>query len=184
MIEFDCALATDTPGGPKISMMVATNSIRGSIFAVVARRKGGQDDYVMQSFQICSIGWVLSRQNCNVTRSQTRCGKCFDQTVSIHSSDCDCNAQRVERELGAWRTSEFDNSRTASGIPRSRLSEIPDSSWIGSCVDGLDGTPLCRGRKQVPSEGNWENALTFYLLQGLHWRSCAIWRSVLGAQPF
>ena len=32
-------------------MMVATDSIHGSIFAVVARRQGGQDDYVMQSFQ-------------------------------------------------------------------------------------------------------------------------------------
>ena len=42
MIEFDYASATDTPGGPKISMMVATDSIHGSIFAVVARRKGGR----------------------------------------------------------------------------------------------------------------------------------------------
>ena len=48
VIDFDYAIATDTPGGPKISMMVATDSIHGSIFAVVARRKGGQDDYVMQ----------------------------------------------------------------------------------------------------------------------------------------
>ena len=30
--------------------MVATDSMHGSIFAVVARREGGQDDYVMQSF--------------------------------------------------------------------------------------------------------------------------------------
>ena len=51
MIEFDFAFATDTPGGPKISMMVAVDSIHGSIFAVVTRRKGGQDDHVMQSFQ-------------------------------------------------------------------------------------------------------------------------------------
>ena len=47
--EFDYAFATDTPGDPsrEISMMVAT----GSILAVLARRKGGQDDCVMQSFQ-------------------------------------------------------------------------------------------------------------------------------------
>ena len=51
VIEFDYAFATDTPGGPKISMMVATDSIHGSIFAVVAWRKGGQDHHVMQSFQ-------------------------------------------------------------------------------------------------------------------------------------
>ena len=45
MIEFDYAFATDTPGDPnwRISMMVATDSVHGSIFAVVARRKGGQD---------------------------------------------------------------------------------------------------------------------------------------------
>ena len=48
VIEFDYAFATDTPGDPnrKISMMVATDSNHGSIFAVVARRTGGQDDYV------------------------------------------------------------------------------------------------------------------------------------------
>ena len=51
MIEFDHAFATDTLGGPKMSMMVATDSIHGSICADVARRKGGQDEYVMQSFQ-------------------------------------------------------------------------------------------------------------------------------------
>ena len=37
---------------------------------------------------------------------------------SIHSSDCACKAKRLERELGAWRTSEFDNSGTASGISK------------------------------------------------------------------
>ena len=46
VIEFDCALATDTLGDPirQISMMVATDSMHGSIFAFVARRKGCQDD--------------------------------------------------------------------------------------------------------------------------------------------
>ena len=43
VIEFDYAFATDTSGGPKISMMVATDSIHGSIDAVVIRN-GGQDD--------------------------------------------------------------------------------------------------------------------------------------------
>ena len=44
VIEFDYAFATDTSGGPKISMMVATDSIHGSIYAHVIRRNGGQDD--------------------------------------------------------------------------------------------------------------------------------------------
>ena len=56
-------LRNDIPGDTnrKISMMVATDSIHGSIFAVVARENGGQDDNVMQSFQKkMLIGWVWS----------------------------------------------------------------------------------------------------------------------------
>ena len=66
VIEFDCAFATDTLGGPKISMMVATDSVHGSIFAVVERRIGGQDDYVMQSFQnyIDRLGLVMAELKC------------------------------------------------------------------------------------------------------------------------
>ena len=44
VIEFAYAFATDSP---KITMMVATDYIHGSMFAVVARRRGGQDDNVM-----------------------------------------------------------------------------------------------------------------------------------------
>ena len=67
MIEFDYAFATGTPSGPKISMMVATDSIHGSIFAVVARRKGGQDFYVMQSFQNYDdrLGLVRAELKCD-----------------------------------------------------------------------------------------------------------------------
>ena len=48
-------------------MMVATESIHGSIFAVVARKKGGQDDYVMQSFQnyIDRLGLLRAELNCD-----------------------------------------------------------------------------------------------------------------------
>ena len=74
-----------------ISMMVATDSIHGSIFAVVARRKGGQDDHVMQSFQNYIDRLALVRAEC----------KHFDQTVSIHEFDGDCNSERLEREFGA-----------------------------------------------------------------------------------
>ena len=67
VIDFDYAFATDTPGGPKISMMVATDSIHGTIFAVLSRRKGGQDDYVMQSFQnyIDRLGLVKAELKCD-----------------------------------------------------------------------------------------------------------------------
>ena len=40
------------------------------------------------------------------------------------------------------------------------------------------------GCEQFLSEGNRENALSFYPGQGLHWRSGATWRSVLGSKPF
>ena len=66
------------------------------------------------------------------------------------------------------RTSEFDNSGTASGISRSRLNEMQGRSWTGS---------------QFPSEGNQGNAPPFHPRQGLHWRSGANWRNVLGAKP-
>ena len=57
VIEFDYAFAIERPGALKISMMVATDSLHGSIFGVVARRKGGQNVYVMQSLKN-NIGWV------------------------------------------------------------------------------------------------------------------------------
>ena len=140
----------------------------------------------MQSFQnyIGRLGLVMAELKCDQEPSTLNVANALIKRVSIHSSDCDCNAKRLERELGVLRTSEFDKSGTASGILRRHLNEIQDSSWTESCVDGVDGTTLCMGCKQLPSEGNWENALSFSLGQGLHWRSCAIWRSVLGAKPF
>ena len=113
----------------------------------------------MQSFQnyIDRLGLVKAELKMWPGAKHSWCGKCFDQTVSIHSSDCDCNAKRLERqkawkELGARRTIEFNNSGTASGISRSRLNEIQDRSWTGSRVDGLDGTTLCMGELDVSLE--------------------------------
>ena len=186
MIEFDYAFATDTPGGPKISMMVATDSIHGSIFAVVARREGGQDDYVMQSFQnsIDRLGLVKAELKCDQEPTTVDVANALIKRCQSTALIVTATSKRLERELGPWRTSEFDNSRAASGISRSRLNEIQDRSWTGSRVDGLDGTILCMGRKQFPSERDWENALSFCPGQGLQWRSCATWRSALGAKPF
>ena len=69
VIEFDYAFATDIPGDPnrKISMTVATDSIHGLIFAVLARRKGGQDDFVMHSSQnyIDRLGLVRAELKCD-----------------------------------------------------------------------------------------------------------------------
>ena len=71
VIEFDNAFATDKPGCPDISTMVATDSIHGSIFAAVARGKGGQEDHVMQSFQnfIDRLGLVKAELKCDLEPS-------------------------------------------------------------------------------------------------------------------
>ena len=58
MIEFD--YATDMPGDPnrKISMMVATDSIHMSIFAVAARRRVDSTIMWCRVSKIILIGWV------------------------------------------------------------------------------------------------------------------------------
>ena len=69
VIECDYAFAIDTLGDPirKISMLIATDSVHGSIFAVVARREGGQDDHVTQGFQnyIDKLGLVKPKLKCD-----------------------------------------------------------------------------------------------------------------------
>ena len=101
VIEFDYAFATDTPGDPnrKISMMVATG---GSIFDVVAGTQGGQDDYVMQSFQnyIGSAGIGQGRVEVWPRAKHSRCGKHLDQTMSIHDFDGACNSKKDRK--GVW----------------------------------------------------------------------------------
>ena len=119
-------------------MMVATDSIHGSIFAVVARRKGGQDDYVMQSFQnyIDRLGLVKTALKCDQEPSTLDVANALIKRCQSTALICDCHAKRLERELGAWRTSEFDNSGTASGIREA----VSMKCKTGSRVDGLDGT--------------------------------------------
>ena len=99
----------------KISMMVATDSIHGSIFAAVARREGGQGDCVMQSFPnyIDRLGLVRAELKCDQEPSTLDVANTLIKTVSIHEFDGDCNSKRLEREFGAWRRSKFDDSGTA-----------------------------------------------------------------------
>ena len=54
--------------------------------------------------------------------------------MSIHSSDRHCNATRLERKFGRGERAIIQGQ--LSGISRSRLNEIQDRSWTGSCVDG------------------------------------------------
>ena len=78
----------------------------------------------MQSFQdyIDRLGLVKAELKCDQEPSTLDVAN----ALIIRSSDCDCNAKRLEKELGVWRTSDFDNSGTASGISRSRPNEIQD----------------------------------------------------------
>ena len=185
LIEFDCAFATDMTGGPKISMMVATDSIHGSMFAVVARRNGGQDDYVMQSFQnyIDLLGLVNAEMNCDQEPSTLDVANALIKRCHSTALIVTATPKGSKGSLGRGeRANLIIQSGTASGISKSRLNEIQDRCWNGSCVDGLDGPTLCMGCKQLSSEGNQENALSFYPGQGLHWRRRAIWRGVLGSE--
>ena len=79
-------------------MMIATDSIHG---------------YVIRSFQnsIDRLGLVKAELKSN---QEPRCGKFFGQVALFHESCCDCDVKTLERELGAWRTRKFDNSRTAA----------------------------------------------------------------------
>ena len=99
--------------------MVATDSKDGSIFAVVASRKGGQDDYVLQSFQnyIDRLGLGKAELKCDQEPSTLHVANVLIKWCQIHKSCCDCDARRLERELGAWRKSKFHNSGTAASIP-------------------------------------------------------------------
>ena len=72
VIEFDDAFATDTFGdlNNNISMMIATDSIHGSIFAVVARRKRWPGRLCDAEFPKLFWQVGLSKQSYNATRSQ------------------------------------------------------------------------------------------------------------------
>ena len=133
MIEFDYAFATDAPGDSNrnISMMVATDSIHGSIFAVVARRKCDQDDFVMQSFQNYTdrLGLVEAELKCDQVPStldvaNTLIKRCQSTILMVTATP-----KGSKGSFGTWRTIKCDNSGTASSISRSRLTETQDRSW-------------------------------------------------------
>ena len=117
VIEFDYAFATDTLGDPnkQISMMVATDSIHGSILAVVARRKCDQDDFVMQSFQNYT-DLVEAELKCDQVPStldvaNTLIKRCQSTILMVTATPTGSKGS-----FGTWRTSNFDDSGTASSI--------------------------------------------------------------------
>ena len=184
VIDFDYAIATDTLGGPKNSIMVATDSIHGSIFAVVARRKGGQDDYVMQSFQdyIDRLGLVKAELKCDQESSTLDVANALIKRCQSTALIVTATPKGSKRSLGCGGRANLTIQGQLRAFREAVSMKYKTEHWTRSRVDGLDGTTLCMDCQQFPSEGNRGNALSFYQWQGVHWGICAIWRSVLGAR--
>ena len=146
------------------------------MFAVVARRKGGQQDYVMQSFQnyIDRLGLVKAELKCDQEPSTLDVANAL--VKQCQSTILKCSKGSLGRGEGANLTIQGQLRAFREAVSMKYMTKV------GPCVDGLDGSTLCMGCKSFPSERNRENALSFYSGQGLHWRSCAIWSSVLGAK--
>ena len=131
LIEFDYAFATDTPHGPKNSMMVATDSIHGSFFADVAGRKGGQDDYVMQIFKNCidRLDLVKAELKCDQESSTLGVANALIKRCQSTALIVTATPKGSKGSLERGERANFDDSGTASGISRSRLNEVQDRSW-------------------------------------------------------
>ena len=162
-------------------MMVATDSIHGSIFAVVARRKGGQDDHVMQSFQnyIDRLGLVRAELKCDQEPStldvaNTLIKRCQSTILMVTATPKGSKGSlgrgeranfTIQGQLRAFREDVSMRYKTEIG---------PEHVLMGWMFRH------CMGCDQFPSEKYRENALSFYPGQGLHWRSGAIWRNLFG----
>ena len=150
---------------------------------VLNRRRCGF--FVLYGRRVRDFAFVAAVRLCSLAKAMLTL-----ELVTVPLRLGDCNAKRLEGTLGAWRTSEFDSSGTASAFSISRLNEIQDRSWTRSCVGGLDGTTLCMGCEQFPRGGNRENALPFYPGKGLHWMEklcqlerCAWCETILRMEP-
>ena len=173
VIEFDYAFATDKPGGPKISMMVdGCDRLNSWIdFSCCGKEKRWPGRFCDAEFPNCidRLGLVKAELKCDQEPSTLGVANAFDQAVSIHSSDCDCNAKRLERELGAWRTSEFDNLWTPStpppphttpphSLPVTKKVRRPQASRVRACppvsAHGL-GRLMRQRRRRSARRGAW-----------------------------
>ena len=132
VIEFNHAFATYTPGDPntKISMMIATDSIHGSIFAVVARRTGGQDGCVIQSFQnfFDRLGLVKAELICDQEPRTLDVANAVVRRCQSTNLVVTATPKGSKGSLGRGERATFDNSGTAASISGS-LIEIQDRNW-------------------------------------------------------
>ena len=133
VIEFDYAFATDAPGDPnrRISLWLRQIQFMGSVFAVVARRKSGQDDYVMQSFQIHidRLGLVKAELKCDQEPRTLDVANALSRRCQSTSLMVTATPKGSKGSLERGERANFDDSGTASGISRSRLNEVQDRSW-------------------------------------------------------
>ena len=160
--------------------MVATDPIHGSFFAVLARRKGGQDDYVMESFQnyIDRLGLVKEEMKCDQGPSTLDVAnalikRCRSTSLIVTATPNGSKGSvargeqtnlTIQGQLQAFREDVSMRYKTEFGPNHVLMGwMVRHCAWVVN--------NFC------------ESALSFHPGQGLHWRSCAIWRSVLGAKP-
>ena len=152
-----------------------TDSIHRSKVAVVARTKGGQDDHVMQSFQKCvdRLGFAEAELNCDqepitldvVNALIKRC----QFTALIVTATPKGSKGSLGRGERAYLTIQEQLRAFREAVSMEHKTEVgPDHVLMGwmvrHCACVVNNVQVSGAR--------------------LHWRSCAIWRSVLGAKPF
>ena len=162
-----------------MSMMVATDSIHGSIFAVVARKKGGQDDYVMQSFQnyIDRLGLVKAELKCDqepntLDVANALIKRCQSTALIVTATPKGSKGSlwrgkrpnlTIQGQLRAFREAVSMKHKTEVGPDHVLMGwRVRHCAWV---VNNF----------QVKGTGCKD--LSF-------WISCAIWRSVLGTKQF
>ena len=167
MIELDKSFATDTPGGPKIPSMVATDSIHGSFFAVVSRRKGGQYDYVKQSFQFFSIGCFLVKAELKCDQEPSTLDvanaliKRCQSTALIVTATPQGSKGSLERGERANLTILGQLRAFREAVSMIHKTEVgPDHVLMGWMVRHCAWVV-----NNFLSEGNWENAFSFHPVQ-------------------
>ena len=180
MIEFAHAFAADTLGGSK-KFNDGCDSIHGSSSAVVARRKRWQDDYVMQSFQndVDRLGLVKAELKCDQEPSTLDVANVFikrcQSTALIVTATTKGSKGSLERGERANLTIQGQLRAFREAVSM-KHKDRPDHVLMGWMVRHC--------ARVVNNFQGTGSASSFYPGQGLHWRSCAIWRSVLGAKPF
>ena len=102
--EFACKFGTDRLGDPKrrVVIMVEADSVQKSCLASMARRKGAQDEYVVQGMLNCvgRVGLVKAELKCDQEPSTMTIGTAPGKPMREGSVDRECNTKNPERKYG------------------------------------------------------------------------------------